>query len=90
MKEMQYLKSCATSENGKKYIPGGVFGTRRPENYIPNAYPLYVTEGKVARFTDIDGNEYIDWLAGFGPVLLGHSYEVVDNAAIDRIRKGFC
>ena len=29
-------------------------------------------------------------MSGFGPVLLGHAYEVVDNAAIERIRKGFC
>lgn len=90
MDKMKYRKSYATLEKGKKYIPGGVIGTRRPENFIPDAYPLYATGGKGAHFVDIDGNEYIDWLAGFGPVLLGHSYEAVDNAAIDRIRKGFC
>ncbi|MBN1471990.1 MAG: aspartate aminotransferase family protein [Syntrophaceae bacterium] len=90
MKEMQYPKSYETLEAGKEFIPGGVMGTRRPENFIPDVYPLYVKQGKGAHFFDIDGHEYIDWLAGFGPVLLGHSYEVVDNAAIDRIRKGFC
>lgn len=90
MEGKKYVKSEAALEAGKKYIPGGVIGTRRPENFVPGAYPLYVTEGKGSHFFDVDGNEYIDFLAGFGPVLLGHAYEVVDNAAIERIRKGFC
>lgn len=90
MSEERYAKSYETLEQGKKFIPGGVIGTRRPENFIPNVYPLYVSEGKGAQFTDIDGNQYIDWLASFGPVLLGHSYKAVDDAAIDRIRNGFC
>lgn len=90
MDEKRYVKSYETFEKGKKWIPGGVIGTRRPENFVPGAYPLYVTEGKNAHFIDIDGNEYIDWLASFGPVLLGHSYEAVDKEAIERIRKGFC
>jgi glutamate-1-semialdehyde-2,1-aminomutase len=90
MTGQRYAKSYATLEKAKQMIPGGVIGTRRPENFVPDVYPLYVTQGKGAQFYDIDGNEYIDWLAGFGPVLLGHSYQSVDDAAIERIRKGFC
>lgn len=86
----RFPKSDSIFEAGKKVIPGGVIGTRRPENFVPGAYPLYVTEGKGSHFKDMDGNEYIDFLAGFGPVLLGHAYDAVDNAAIERIRKGFC
>lgn len=90
METKRFPKSDAAFEAGKKVIPGGVIGTRRPENFVPGAYPLYVKEGKGAHFKDVDGNEYIDYLAGFGPVLLGHAYEAVDNAAIERIREGFC
>ena len=90
MEDKRYAISYETFEKGKALIPGGVIGTRRPENFVSGAYPLYVTEGKNAHFFDIDGNEYIDWLASFGPVLLGHGYEAVDNAAIERIKKGFC
>jgi len=86
----RFPKSESIYEAGKKVIPGGVIGTRRPENFVPGAYPLYVKEGKGSHFKDVDGNEYIDFLAGFGPVLLGHAYDAVDNAAIERIRKGFC
>jgi len=90
MESTRFPKSEAALEAGKKLIPGGVIGTRRPENFVPGAYPLYVKEGKGSHFIDVDGHEYIDYLAGFGPVLLGHAYEAVDNAAIERIRKGFC
>jgi glutamate-1-semialdehyde-2,1-aminomutase len=86
----RFPKSESLYEAGKKVIPGGVIGTRRPENFVPGAYPLYVTEGKGSHFKDVDGNDYIDFLAGFGPVLLGHAYDAVDNAALERIRKGFC
>ena len=86
----RFPKSESIYEAGKKVIPGGVIGTRRPENFVPGVYPLYVKEGKGSHFKDVDGNEYIDFLAGFGPVLLGHAYDAVDNAAIERIRKGFC
>ncbi len=90
MEGKKFPKSEAALETGKKLIPGGVIGTRRPENFVPGSYPLYVKEGKGSHFIDADGNEYIDYLAGFGPVLLGHAYEAVDNAAVERIRKGFC
>ncbi len=90
MQKKKFAQSGAALEVGKRYIPGGVIGTRRPENFVPEAYPLYVSDGKGSHFFDIDGNEYIDYLAGFGPVILGHAYEAVDNAAIERIRKGFC
>ena len=90
MQKKKFAQSGVALEVGKRYIPGGVIGTRRPENFVPEAYPLYVRDGKGSHFFDIDGNEYIDYLAGFGPVILGHAYEAVDNAAIERIRKGFC
>lgn len=90
MYDKQYSKSYEILEKAKEIIPCGTIGTRRPENFVKGAYPLYVTEGKGAEFTDVDGNKYIDWLAAFGPVLLGYAYDAVDNAAIERIKKGFC
>ena len=54
MELKRYPKSEAVFEAGKKVIPGGVIGTRRPENFVPGAYPLYVKEGKGSHFVDID------------------------------------
>jgi len=38
---------------------------------------------------DVDGNEYVDWMSGYGCILLGHAYPEVDAAAIAQMRKGF-
>jgi glutamate-1-semialdehyde 2,1-aminomutase len=43
--------------------------------------PLYFKHAKGARLTDVDGNEYVDFVCGFGPVILGHGHEEVCAAA---------
>ncbi len=54
-------------------------------------YPVFCDSGKGGRVTDIDGNEYIDYLCAYGPIILGHREEEVDEAVIEQIRgKGFC
>jgi len=54
--------------------------------FIP--YPFYVREAKGARVTDVDGKEYIDLTMGFGPLLLGHSPDIVIEAATEAARTG--
>ncbi|HNX37660.1 MAG TPA: aminotransferase class III-fold pyridoxal phosphate-dependent enzyme [Candidatus Cloacimonadota bacterium] len=84
-------KSMAMFEDAKRLAPGGVAGIRRPYNFVPGEYPIFVTEGKGGRITDVDGNEYIDYLCAYGPIILGYREEEVDNAVIEQIRtKGFC
>jgi glutamate-1-semialdehyde 2,1-aminomutase len=48
-------------------------------------YPLFVDHGKGSRLFDVDGNEFIDYLLGLGPMLLGHRPEQVTKAVIDFI-----
>jgi len=72
-------------------IPGAVAGIRRPYNFVPGEYPIYFDHAKGGRVTDVDGNEYIDFLCAYGPIIIGHREEEIDNAAIEQIRsKGFC
>jgi glutamate-1-semialdehyde-2,1-aminomutase len=72
-------------------IPGGILGIRRPYNFVPGEYPIFMVSGKGGRITDVDGNEYIDLLCSYGPIILGHREEEVDNAVIEQIRqRGFC
>ncbi|MEO8438380.1 MAG: aminotransferase class III-fold pyridoxal phosphate-dependent enzyme, partial [Chloroflexota bacterium] len=49
---------------------------------------IYVDRGKGGRVWDIDGNEYIDLRMGYGPVILGHADERVDDHVNERMRKG--
>jgi len=57
-------------------------------NTVLLPYPFYVEKAKGSRLWDVDGNEYIDLTAGFGPILLGHSPEVVIEAAKEQMNWG--
>ena len=72
-------------------VPGGVMGVRRPANFVPREYPVFFDSAKGGRITDVDGNEYVDLLATYGAIVIGHRVEEIDNAAIEQVRtKGFC
>lgn len=82
-------KSLALYAHAKEVIPGGTqLFSRRPERFAPGVYPPYLTHGKGSRVWDLDGNEYIDFLCGVGPVILGHAYERVTEAVIAQLRRG--
>ncbi len=77
-------------DRARAVIPGGVPGIRAPGNFVEGAYPVFLAGGSGAYITDVDGNEYLDLLLGYGPMILGHSCEEVDAAALERQRAGFC
>lgn len=92
------MKEKLTLENsfrefdlGKKLIPGGVLGIRRPYNFVEGEFPVYFESGKGCRVIDVDGNEYIDYLCAYGPIIIGYREAEIDEAVIGQIRdKGFC
>ena len=49
---------------------------------------IYVDRGKGGRVWDIDGNEFIDLRMGYGPAILGHGDERVDDHVNERMRRG--
>ncbi|MEM6725888.1 MAG: aminotransferase class III-fold pyridoxal phosphate-dependent enzyme, partial [Bacteroidota bacterium] len=50
--------------------------------------PKYLKKAKGARVWDVDGNEYLDYNMGIGPISLGYAYDRVDNAVIDQLKNG--
>ena len=64
----------------KKVLPGGGFG-----NFNPG---IIIREGKGSRVWDMDGNEYIDYLIGSGPMMLGHGHPEVLDAVHEQLDKG--
>ncbi|MBM3268482.1 MAG: aminotransferase class III-fold pyridoxal phosphate-dependent enzyme [Candidatus Sericytochromatia bacterium] len=75
----------------QEVIPGGLMGIRRPYNFVPGEYPIFLQEGKGGRVIDVDGNEYVDMLCAYGPIILGYREAEVDEAAIAQIRdRGSC
>jgi glutamate-1-semialdehyde aminotransferase len=89
--KLNLTRNMEEYEKGKKLTPGAVLGIRRPYNFVEGEYPIYFEEGKGCRKIDLDGNEYIDFLCAYGPIILGYREEEVDEAVIKQIReKGFC
>jgi 3-aminobutanoyl-CoA transaminase len=91
IEKLNITRSLELFEQAKKLIPGGVLGARKPSDFIEGEYPIFLEYGKGSRLTDVDGNEYVDFLCGYGPIILGYREEEVDEAVIKQIRdKGFC
>ena len=90
-KKLNISKSLELFDEAKKLVPGGVLGARKPSDFIEGEYPIFLEYGKGCRLTDVDGNEYIDFLCGYGPIILGYREEEVDEAVTRQIKdKGFC
>src|SRR5690348_1011964 len=70
----------------QELIASGVNSTARAPRSGWSPYPLFVESGKGSRIIDVDGNEYIDYLLGLGPMLLGHRPERVTRAVVDFIQ----
>jgi glutamate-1-semialdehyde 2,1-aminomutase len=57
----------------------GCQGHKRNHRMLERGYPVFTSKAKGSRFWDVDGNEYIDYLMGFGPIVLGHGdQELID------------
>ena len=84
---MIYKRSSALFAEAKQYIPGGVNSPVRAFKAV-GGDPIFVREAKGAYLFDEDGNRLIDYIASWGPLILGHSYEPVINAVIYRAKKG--
>ena len=71
-------------DKAKKLIPGGVNSPVRA--FEP--YPFFTKQATGSRITDVDGNEYIDYCLGFGPLILGHSHPRIVEAVKAQLRFG--
>ncbi len=73
----------------ERLIPGGAqLVSRRPTRLAYGVSPIYAESACGARFRDVDGHEYIDWVSGIGAIILGYADPVVDEAVIRQIRSG--
>ena len=79
-----FPKSQAAFARATKVIPAGIPGHQGPSEgcYIPNdAFPRFSSRALGSRFWDVDGNEYIDYMCGYGPNVLGYGDPDIDAAA---------
>ena len=74
-----YEKSKILFERAQKSIPGGVNSPVRAFKSVGGT-PVFMTSAKGAYLYDADGNQYIDYIASWGPMILGHAYEPLVKA----------
>ena len=72
-------KSIALFDRAKSLMPGGVNSPVRAFKNI-NGNPIFFEKAKGAYLFDADGNEYIDYIGSWGPMIMGHSHPEVVNA----------
>jgi len=72
-------RSRAAYERAKTVIPGGVNSPVRAFKGVGGS-PVFVREAAGCRFTDLDGNAYIDYVMSWGPLILGHAVPAVLEA----------
>ena len=84
---MLYQRSSQLFAEAEQVIPGGVNSPVRAFKAVGGT-PIFVKEAKGAYLYDEDGNRLIDYINSWGPMILGHAFEPVVNAVIERAKKG--
>lgn len=84
---MLYKRSSTLFKAAEEVIPGGVNSPVRAFRSVGGT-PIFVKQAKGAYLFDEDGNKFIDYINSWGPMILGHAFEPVVNAVIERAKKG--
>lgn len=84
---MLYTQSQQLFEKAKQLFPGGVNSPVRAFKSVGGT-PLFIEKGKGSRIYDADGNEYIDYCASWGPLILGHAHPHILQSAYQTMLKG--
>lgn len=82
-------ESNKLKERARKIIPSltGTFSRAAP-SFVEGVYPVYVRSANGSHFTDVDGNDYLDYLLALGPITLGYNYKAVNEAIIKQLKDG--
>ncbi len=86
----QLSRTFELFDRAMRVVPGGIYGHQTPALLVPGSYPYFFARGDGSRVWDVDGNEYIDYLCSYGPIVVGHRHPVVEEAAVKQMRDGNC
>lgn len=84
---MRYERSSALFKEAQQFLPGGVNSPVRAFKGV-GGNPVFIQKAKGAYLYDADGNEYIDYINSWGPMILGHAHPDVTSALIEQVEKG--
>lgn len=80
-------KSQQLFDRAQRYLPGGVDSPVRAYKSVGGT-PPFIVSGKGSMINDADGNDYVDYVCSWGPLILGHAHPQVTKALIHAIEKG--
>ncbi len=86
-KKSSHSKSIKAFARAVRFLPGGVDSPVRAFGGVDEK-PVFIARAKGSKIYDIDGNEYIDYVCSWGPMILGHSHPKVVKAVADAAKKG--
>ncbi|MEM0965619.1 MAG: aminotransferase class III-fold pyridoxal phosphate-dependent enzyme [Verrucomicrobiota bacterium] len=86
--DSRLAESRSLFERAVRVVPGGVYGHTSPAAGLPGVFPYFAESAEGCRFTDVDGNVYLDFMCGFGPIVLGYHHPEVEEAASEAKSKG--
>lgn len=89
MSTISQSKAKQIFESLQKFIPGGVCSPARAFGQV-DADPLVIGSSSGATLIDVDGKSYIDFVCGWGALILGHSHPAVVDAIHKQLDKGYC
>ncbi|MBX3027724.1 aminotransferase class III-fold pyridoxal phosphate-dependent enzyme [bacterium] len=86
----RFAESEALLERARRVVPGGVYGHQAPRMVVGGSYPYFFARGEGCRIWDVDGNEFIDLMCSYGPIVLGHRHPAVEEAVRRQMAEGDC
>ncbi len=84
---MKRTRSESLFQTAQQYIPGGVNSPVRAFKAV-GGNPLFIAKGKGSRITDADGNEFIDYVSSWGPLIFGHAHPKIVEAISRQAKLG--
>lgn len=85
---MNFTKSEALHQEALEHIVGGVNSPSRSFKAVGGGSPVAMARGEGAYFWDVDGNQYIDYLAAYGPIITGHAHPHITKAITKAAQNG--
>lgn len=85
---MDFTKSEQLQQQSNEYILGGVNSPSRSYKAVGGGAPVVMKSGKGAYLYDVDGNQYIDYLQAYGPIITGHAHPHITKAIQEQAALG--
>jgi glutamate-1-semialdehyde 2,1-aminomutase len=84
---LETTRSTELYERARELLPGGVNSPVRAMRSIGRD-PIFIARGEGSTIVDVDGNEYVDWVGSWGPLIAGHAHPAVVDAVASTVTDG--